>query len=52
MRWKQWQIDIQSKIDAKYFVSEKHLDLIMRVSRVIETYLFLIQLCFILSMYS
>nr|CAH7742098.1 unnamed protein product [Callosobruchus chinensis] len=31
MQWKHWAIDVQSKIDAKLFSTQKHLDLIMRL---------------------
>ncbi|KAI4457128.1 frount protein-related [Holotrichia oblita] len=31
LRWKHWLIDTQAKIDAKMFVTEKNVDLIMRL---------------------
>ncbi|CAG9820063.1 unnamed protein product [Phaedon cochleariae] len=31
MQWRHWTMDVQSKIDAKLFTSEKHLDLMMRL---------------------
>ncbi|KAG5892368.1 hypothetical protein JTB14_035982 [Gonioctena quinquepunctata] len=31
MQWRHWTMDVQSKIDAKFFCSEKHLDLMMRL---------------------
>lgn len=31
LRWKHWLIDTQAKIDAKLFISERNLDLIMRL---------------------
>ncbi|KAF5288343.1 hypothetical protein FQR65_LT12078 [Abscondita terminalis] len=32
LKWKHWLVDTQSKIDAKLFVQEKHLHLMMRLS--------------------
>ncbi|KRT81355.1 hypothetical protein AMK59_5935, partial [Oryctes borbonicus] len=31
LRWKHWLIDTQTKIDAKMFITEKNVDLIMRL---------------------
>ncbi|KAF5289717.1 hypothetical protein FQA39_LY03634 [Lamprigera yunnana] len=31
LKWKHWLIDTQSKIDAKLFITEKHLHLMMRL---------------------
>ncbi|XP_018578026.1 nuclear pore complex protein Nup85 [Anoplophora glabripennis] len=31
LQWRQWTVDVQSKIDAKLFVSERYLHLIMRL---------------------
>lgn len=33
LKWKHWLVDTQSKIDAKLFISERHLHLMMRVSK-------------------
>ncbi|XP_025837067.1 nuclear pore complex protein Nup85-like [Agrilus planipennis] len=32
LRWKHWLVDTQSKIDAKSFVSESHLNLMMKLA--------------------